>query len=190
MPWTRLTARWTGFTGAPGYTRQRFVGELDAAGCATAAGNMRSLLNPLATYLPTGASITWTGTAEIFGDDGLIQGTVPYTPPTAVSGGSTTAYAGGSGACITWHTGSYRNGREIRGRTFLVPLAGAFQTDGTLSATVLSLIQGAATTYVGTTPSPVVVSGEGAPPGKPIGYATMTTATVPDLSAILKSRRT
>lgn len=61
------------------------------------------------------------------------------------TGGGTGAYAGGVGGAITWETAGVVAGRRVRGRTFVVPLAqNSYDTDGTLSAAVVTALSNAA----------------------------------------------
>ncbi|HEY5849939.1 MAG TPA: hypothetical protein VIT62_04120 [Lysobacter sp.] len=192
MTYTQLTARYNGFTGAPGWIRMKFFGSLTVADANTAAANFRAFLNPVTTYSPTGSSISYDSTAAIYDDEGTQTGEITLTVvPAASTGSSAVAYAGGSGAVVNWTTGAFHLGRKVRGRTFLVPLtSAAFQTDGTLLATAQTTIQGAASTFATSSPTPVVFSRK---PNGSGGFSSLTAvvtgATVPDRSAILRSRR-
>lgn len=192
MPYSQITARWNGFTGAPGWIRQKFVGELNVADANAAAANMRAMLAPLATYGPAASAITWDTAVGVYSSDGVQTGEVTLSaPPSGISCIGAGAYAGGAGAVINWVTGAFHLGRKVRGRTFLVPLTqAAFQADGTLSSVFQSAIQGTATIYAGTSPSPVIFSqktnGAG---GVSSLIAGVNGATVPDRTAILRSRR-
>lgn len=123
-----------------------------------------------ATGALTGA---WTG-----GTPGLHAGTPSAT------------FAGGVGACITWLTTTIRNGRRIRGRTFVVPLStNQFDTDGTLQSSALAAINGAAQTLVTATAGDMLVWSR--PVGGTGGVAAPVTGwSVTDQGAFLKSRRT
>jgi hypothetical protein len=192
MPFSQLTARWNGFTGSPGWIRMKFLGELNVADANTAAANFRSFLVQLSTLGPAGSSITFDTAVGIYDNDGSQTGEVTLSVvPAAISCTGAGAYAGGAGAVINWTTGAFHLGRKVRGRTFLVPLTqGAFQTDGTLASTVQGNIQSAGVTFANSSPSPVVFS------QKPNGsggvsslISVISGATVPDRTAILRSRR-
>lgn len=192
MAYTQLTARYNGFTGAPGWVRMKFLGSLNVADANTAAANFRALILGWNAYMPTGSSMTWDSAVALYDDAGAQTGEITLTAvPAAVSGSSNVAYAGGSGAVINWTTGAFHLGRKVRGRTFAVPLtSAAFQTDGTLISAAQTAIQSAAQTFATSSPTPVVFS------EKPNGSggvssltAVVTGATVPDRSAILRSRR-
>ena len=186
MSFTKITAVWSGKTGLPGYTSLRWNGELDAAGATTAAAAMRVFFNGLAEYIPQGVTISWDGLATIHGTNGAMTGDVSYTPPSSVTCSGTSAYSAASGAVIHWNTGLFQNGRRFRGRTFIVPLSNAFQTDGTIADTFRSTLVGLAATLA-VSGSGLVVFG-----GSPTtGYvtSTVTGVSVPDRAAILRSRR-
>lgn len=191
MAYTQLTARWNGFTGAPGYSRMKFLGNLTQADANTAAANFRTFLNSLAIYGPAGASITFDTTVGLYDDAGVQTGELTLSSvPAAVNMTGAGAYAGGAGAVVNWVTGAFHLGRKVRGRTFLVPLtAAAFQTDGTLAAGFQSNVQAAATAFATSNPTPAIFSVKPFGGGFAHSVAVITGATVPDRSAILRSRR-
>lgn len=187
MPFTRITATWNGVGGLPGYSRFRFNGELTTAEATAAASRVRAFFNSILALLPAQVNITWDGVAQIYGVDQVQTGVVSYTPPALVQGTSINTFSAPTGAVINWLTGFFHNGRQVRGRTFLVPLGGnAFQTDGTLATAAQGTIVSAAATLLGGGP-PLVVSG-GGPPGEFI-QVEITGASVPDKGAVLRSRR-
>ena len=80
-------------------------------------------------------------------------------------------------------------GRRIQGRTFLVPLvASAFDSTGTISTAALATLQTAANGLVAyDTIDPVVWK---RPTPFTVGsFATITEARIPDMAAVLRSRR-
>lgn len=192
MTYTQLTARYNGFTGSPGWIRLKFLGALTVADANTAAANMRAFLLVMSSRAPNGSSISFDSTAAIYDDGGTQTGEITLTVvPAVISGSSSASYAGGSGAVVNWVTGAFHLGRKVRGRTFLVPMTSvAFDVDGTLTATAQTAIQGAAQTFATSSPTPVIFSQKPASGG---GVSSLTAvvsgATVPDRSAILRSRR-
>lgn len=192
MAYSQLTARYNGFTGAPGWIRMKFLGALNVGDANTAAANFRTFLNSVAAQIPTGAQITFDSAVAIYDDDGTQTGEITLTViPNAVTGSSAVVYAGGTGAVVNWTTGAFHLGRKVRGRTFLVPLtSAAFQTDGTLAAAVQGSIQANAQTFATSSPTPVILSQkETAGGGMSSLVAVVSGATVPDRSAVLRSRR-
>jgi hypothetical protein len=192
MAFSQLTFRWNGFTGSPGWIRMKFLGALNVADANSAAANFRAFLANIGIYGPAGSSISADTTVAQYGDDGVQTGEVAISAvPAGINCTGSGSYAGGAGAVVDWLTGAFHAGRKVRGRTFLVPLTqAAFQSDGTLASAFQTAIQTAATTFAGTSPTPVVFS------KKLIGgvgtstlVAVVTSATVPDRTAILRSRR-
>jgi hypothetical protein len=126
----------------------------------------------------------------------LMNEIVMANPPAAVPGTAlaTTPYAGGTGAVIHWLTGVIFNGRRVRGKTFVVPLAASADSDGTLASAVLANVQSAATALANV-PSPGLTVwskqySTGTPPVQIGGInAPVDIAQVPDKIAILRSRR-
>lgn len=192
MPYSQVTFRYNGFTGAPGWIRMKFLGELNVADANTAAANFRTFLNGQAAQMPTGSQITCDSAVGIFATDGTQTGEITLSSiPGVVTGSSAVVYAGGVGAVVNWTTGAFHLGRKVRGRTFLVPLtSAAFQTDGTLAAAVQSSIQSNGALFAASTPTPVILSQKPASGGGVSSVvALITGATVPDRSAVLRSRR-
>lgn len=192
MPYSQLTARYNGFTGAPGWIRMKFFGALTAAEATTAAANWKTFLNSIAAVMPTGSSISFDTTVGLYDDLGAQTGEVTISnPPAAINGSSAVAYAGGAGAVVNWVTNSFHLGRKVRGRTFLVPLtSAAFATDGTLAPAIQGGIQTAGAQFAVSSPQPIISSVKTAPGGVTSGFVSnIIGATVPDRSAVLRSRR-
>ena len=119
-----------------------------------------------------------------------------WTAPTqAVHNGTAAAAAGwaaAAGAVISWSTGIVHRKRRIRGRTFIVPLSNeCWDVDGTLKSVPHGTLNSAATALrqdilgidLGVWARP---SAPGATDGR---FATVSGHRVPDMSAILRSRR-
>lgn len=187
MAHTRITAIWTGATGLPGYTRMRFAGELDAAGAATAAGRMRTFFDAVKAYIPSVVSINFAEAAQVYNTARELQAEVGFTPPASVVGVGSGAFSAPAGMVVNWLTGAVVNGRKVRGRSFMVPLAGAaFATDGTPGPTTVTTFQGAAAALLTGTPALIIAGGT---PETGSVEASVTGASVPDRAAVLRSRR-
>lgn len=97
----------------------------------------------LAARVPTGVLFTTLNTGDIVDEDtGALVGTwtdgVTGTAATSGSG----VYASGVGCRGRWSTSGIKNGRRVRGSTFIVPLVGsAYQSDGTIDGTVWTSIR-------------------------------------------------
>jgi hypothetical protein len=116
------------------------------------------------------------------------------TTPAAIVGtaGTTVAYAAALGAVVSWRTGLVRNGRRIRGRTFLVPLSSlAFDNTGTLIPAALTTFNAAAVTLRDQTGiADIGVYARPSAPGAADGeWALITGHSIPDMGSILRSRR-
>lgn len=141
--------------------------------------------------VPTG--ITWTtpNTGDLVDiNTGELTGTWTDGSSSSVSSSGAGAYAAGVGARFTWPTSGIRNGRRVRGSTFLVPLVtSCYQADGTIDGAVwTSLSSAAGALYTGTAPALRVwsrpVNGAGGQSNTVIGSA------LPDKVSWLRSRRT
>lgn len=202
MEMLRVTARWTGFTGAPGYSNFFFANDAgfwdggiigDAAQIAAddAAETVRGSFTQVRTQLPSDATITVTPQVDIVDSDtGEILGAIDHEVDGAEGMAGTGGYSAASGAVVNWRTSDYRFGRRIRGRTFLVPIvASAYEDDGTLTSDALSdfrsfgssMLNGEGSSTLGVWSRPR--NGAGGV------FATINNAQVPDKVAVLRSRR-
>lgn len=192
------TALWQGFTGAPGYTKFRFSGGDTQTQIDLNGNQMRLFFNSLGPYLSTGHTITIQPNAPYFDKvTGQLLGEAAMsTSPAVVNGASSTAvWMGGVGAMIAWNTNLIWSGHRVKGRSFLVPLRGAADVDGTLLAAFITTVQAAATTLIsGTNANFVIWSRQYADVG---GKRTQVNGEVGsifsgiirDKSGILRSRR-
>lgn len=192
MDMLKITARWGGFTGAPGYSNFYFAsgGGLisDAQQVADRVGDA---LESLITELPDGVTLSIEPEVEIVDSDtGLTTDFQTITPPGIPQGQGGDSYAGPVGAVVNWRTNDLRFGRRIRGRTFIVPLSsGSFDTDGTLSASARMRVQDFAEALIGGDLDSEF--GVWSRPRNGAGgvFATATSFSVPDMAAVLRSRR-
>jgi len=120
----------------------------------------------------------------------MLMDVLTVTAGSAISGFVSGGFSSATGACINWNTPEVRNGRRVRGRSFIVPLASSqYDVDGTLTAGALTGLQTRADTLVGggwdlqVYKRPTI---KGATDGD---SATVTSARIADKTAILRSRR-
>lgn len=189
----RIQARWSGFTGAPGYSAFHFDAATAGAGptpqaCADA---VRTLLVSWGNYLPGGVSVAVESEVQRLEEStGTLIGFEQVTPGSAVSGSGTSSYSAATGAVIIWNTAGVRRGRRIQGRSFVVPVSGAALTStGQISTPAQTALQSGATAFADSITGPVVwarPSGPGASDGQ---IASITAARVPTKVAVLRSRR-
>lgn len=193
-----FTLLWTstGYTGAPGYTKLKFL-QNDGTSPTTADVNAaaaagRAFLTSTATAIPTGVSYAFVNPAQVFTNAGVLYNEVQCTAtPPAVNGTGGANYPGGVGGVVYWNTNGINGGHRVRGRTYLVPFATtAFAGDGTLTSGLVTSIQTAANTFVATFPPPAVNSRKLGQADRTDSTFTVLSATVKDRSAFLRTRRT
>lgn len=198
----RVKARWSGFTGAPGYSVLHFRdfnspgGYEGAAGTEAASGAVsrtRSFFGALSAMLPDSVSIEPEQEVDLIEDTtGELLDSFQSTNGGIVEGTATGSYSAASGAVVNWRTGGIRNGRRIRGRTFLVPLASSVYNDtGVLIPSVQAAIAAAANQLAANTGTPdLFVYARPTGPGASDGMSSVVNgASVPSMGAILRSRR-
>lgn len=195
----RVKAAWSGFQGAPGLTVFHFSAFDVGAGwlpadSQSAVDRVRSFFFGCGPSLPAGVVVQVGSETEIIEstDNSLVE-IHAVTAPAPVNGSATgTSYASPVGAVVNWRTNEIRKGRRIRGRSFIVPLAGsAFEANGTLSASTITNVQGAATTL--RTAAGNARMGVYARPSTKDAtdglWAQASANSVPDMGAVLRSRR-
>lgn len=191
-----MTARWSGFSGAPGYSNFHFgQGFLDGGlfgdEAQAVAQRVADAFDAMKTVLPAGVRINIEPSVQIFDEgSGVLEDFAEIDPIEEIRGGTQVDYAGPVGAVVNWRTNDVRAGRRIRGRTFLVPLASEyFDNAGSLTTTARQWVQSFANAMIGNE-----LQGDFGIWARPINgaggvFATVTSGTVPDLSAVLRSRR-
>lgn len=189
----RVKLRWTGFTGAPGYTNLHFSAPTahTQAGAQAAYDAAHAFGGNIASAIPQGVSIVTEGGVEVVEQTTNELVTVYSATTKANAGGIQTAgYSSATGACITWETGEVKNGRRVRGRTFIVPLSGAmYQTDGTLTSACITDLVEAATVLAGGGFNFGILSRPSALGAADGSFHTVSSGRVADKTAILRSRR-
>lgn len=195
----RVKLRWTGLPGGNGYSmfhmRDFSAGEPTVADANSAIGRIDMFASAIKGLLPPVVTLEVESECEVLEETtGQMQTVLGGTSLGSMVGtaSSVAGYSAPAGAVISWSTPGVRNGRRVRGRTFLVPLSNeVWDTDGSLKSGALATINGAATTLRGASGTPDIgvwarPSGPGATDG--IWYA-VTGHRVPDMAAVLRSRR-
>lgn len=189
----RVKARWTGFTGSPGYSIFHFDISTtpNPTDAQAVAGEVRQFFADNSTRLPSAVRVQVEGFVEVIDEPtGQLQDVVAITAPTAVNGAASGGFSSATGACVVWTTGGVRNGRRVMGRTFLVPLSSSnYDVDGTLVGGSLTGIQTAANTLVGDMLGFVVYARPSAPGAADGESFVVTGSRVADKTAVLRSRR-
>jgi len=205
----RVKLNWTGFPGAPGLTVFHFR-DFDGGGdfstqAQAATSRVELFAGAIKDLLPSTASLRCASDVEeIEETTGELVNIHPVTAANGtISNASAAAvYSGPVGAVINWRTNGVRNGRRIRGRSFIVPITGdKFDASGTLATATITTLQNAANALVNPAGSPdlgvyarptAIKDAQGNPTGEHnadgIWYVAAA-ANVPDLAAVMRSRR-
>lgn len=207
----RVKMQWSGFQGGPGTTSFYFRdfgggGEWNPSNveAAAAATRVQTFADALKTYIVAGSSLqVLSDVEEVESTNGnLVDVWNGGAQAPIASMNSAGGYSAASGAVINWKTGVVRRNRRIQGRTFLVPLGpNVYENNGTLltaavnalTAAGTALIDGAGTPDLGVWARPTRVkdangnyTGETLPDGE---WALVSSLRVPDMAAVLRSRR-
>lgn len=196
-PILKVKIKWSGFAGGPGYTNFFFRDiagtptQATADNAALKAGNFCSYVR---TYVPIEAALQVQSDVEVIEETtGELQSVFNVTGMTAQQGQAASApYSAASGGVITWRTDGVRNGRRVRGRTFLVPLANsAYQSDGTIASAALTSLNTNIASFLA--PSGSANFGVYARPTSKTAtdgiFHKATSFSIPDKVAVLRSRR-
>jgi hypothetical protein len=194
----KVKVRWQGFTGSPGWSNFYFGTESEGfhtdEQADAVADKVEAFFVAIKAHFPN--QVTWAPQSDVEEIDPA-NGNLMFVRGTGarqtVSGtAASAAYSAASGAVVTWRTGGVRNGRRVRGRTFLVPTAmNAYEFDGSLQAPVITTLTTAAAALL--TPVSGLQLGIWARPTAPGAtdgeWFPVQGATVPDMAAVLRSRR-
>lgn len=137
----KMTATWTGFTGAPGTTTVFWNG-----GTLVNPSQLKTFFDAYAAYIPNTVSILVNASGQyVESTTGLVTGTWSMSGPaptigTATGGVLLTA----QGAQVRLETGQFRRGKHIRGRFYLIPCySSILQSTGVISTTAKSALDAA-----------------------------------------------
>jgi hypothetical protein len=198
----RVKLRWSGFIGGPGYTILHFrdfgwdtAADVDTTAAQGAVDRVDTFAEGVKTYLPYAVQLAVEPEVEVLEDTTgellEVRGTTPDAAHVSPAS-SSAVFAGPVGLVISWKTGLVRNGRRVHGRTFLVPLNGnVFASDGTLTSGVRTdfLTAAAALANPAGTPDLGVWARPSAPAATDGEWGVVTSWNVPDMAAVLRSRR-
>lgn len=188
----RVIARWSGFPGAPGYTNFFFTG--DGAGGAAQESRLRAIgfFEALRSRIPADVEVLVEPEVAVIDElTGMTQEFIVATDaanPVLFTGAG--GYSAPSGAVVTWNTAGVANGRRVRGRTFVVPLANtAYEDDGTLTFPALNDLRDAGAAMVGTGFDSGFGIWSRPRSGGGGGFYEVNSYRVADKAAVLRSRR-
>jgi hypothetical protein len=194
----RIRVQWTGFNGAPG------VSTFYSLDTATVMESLHTLFDSLSSRLPNTVTCVIEPSGDVIDDTtGDIVGAWAGTPQAAVTGTQTQGYQAASGAQLSWGTSTILDGHRLRGRTFLVPLAGnMFSGTGQLQEINRAAMETSALAYLVSQDASFVIwhrpfAGRAADPTRgikakaahPGGHGLVTTAKCPAGGVVLRSRR-
>lgn len=197
----KVKVRWHGFTGSPGYSNFFFREWSDAgyvpsvAEASNSAAKVHQFFDAIKGIFPPVVNIQVEGDAEVINDtDGQLVTAFSIGPFANLQGGAAAAnYSAATGAVVSWQTGGVRNGRRVRGRTFLVPTSSdIFDNTGSLTSAAVASVTAAANTLVApaaNSPDMGVYARPSAPGANDGAWFVATGARVPDMAAVLRSRR-
>lgn len=180
----RVRVALSGFPGGPG------VSTFYATDGAALLAPLRAFYQSRRPNFPTDVTFHFESVGDIIDPlTGNLTGTWTGTDPGDVVGTDSGIYSAPSGLVVTWLTGDVLDGRRLRGRTFMVPLAGdCYDLTGSIAAAVLTAWLGdAAALVAASTPNFVVWHRPGA--GHAGGYSAVIGSSIADKAAILTSRR-
>lgn len=193
MSLQRVRVVWTGFKGAPGYSNFYF-----APGTPPPLNALRTFFEAVKANIPLGVVITYPGTGDIISEvNGAITDSWTASAPAVTTCTGSGTYTGPAGIVVEWLTSTVIDGRRPIGKTFLVPCSTTvIQNDGTISDAILTSVKAAADVFVGATASQFFVWHRPVKDPNPPhtvtrlgGVAAVTSTRVPDLQAVLRTRR-
>ncbi len=189
----RVKIRWSGFSGAPGYTVLHFDASTAPTqeGAQAAHDNARAFAVAFASATPSVVRLTVEAAVEVVDPtSGDLINVYTVTTGAQISGSGTGGFSSATGACITWETGEVKNGRRVRGRTFIVPMSSVYyETDGTITAGGLTDLQEAAANLAGGGFNFGIWSRPSGPGATDGSFHTVSSGRVTDKTAILRNRR-
>jgi len=185
----RVKTIFTYSTGAPWVSIMHFGGAIqsDATNANAAVGAFWGTVDNLIN-----SSVTWTTDAVVQNIEettGALVGLFPVTPVTGVGAVATEILPVVNQALVSWRTGVFRAGRELRGRTFIPGLTEAAATLGFLASGTQVAIQAAADALIADALSTLRVWHRPAPSGVDGQDEIVTTSATWNKFAVLRSRR-
>ena len=181
----RIRCELTGTTGLPGLATF-----YSTTSVPSAKADVEDFWDAVRGLMPSGLSIRVPNTGDIIEDStGELVGTWTEGSAATLNGSNALEYAAGVGVRIQWNTGGIRNGRRVRGATFLCPLTrDSFDAQGTIGSSSLSTIQAAADALAASGEFVIWSRPTSTAPASGDSFA-VTGATVPDRITALRSRR-
>lgn len=197
MAMQRVRVLWQNWPGSPGYTN--FYTSISLASVAPFV----TFFDAIKALIPSPITITVPSSGDIVNEaTGQILSVWTTTGGGVVNCTGPTVYSGPSGAVAEWSTSGIVAGRRVLGKTYLVPLANTvYDAQGNIATASLSVLQAAAGALQSALGNNLLVwsrpfepDPDRVPPDtRPARAGTswpVISARVPDLAAVMKSRRT
>ena len=181
----RVVITWTGGTGLPGVNV--VYGDTSVPSVVT---DMLDFFDAIKGLIPSSVTVNVPSNGDLIDDaTGTLSGSWSGSEGGSVTGTSGVSYGAGVGVAIQWNTNGIRNGRRVRGRTFVAPLTSdIFQNDGTIGSTPRTTLQTAASAVA--TAGHLTIWSRPTTSGGSDGTSNLVlSATVPDRVTALRSRR-
>lgn len=106
---------------------------------------IRTFFTALQSFLPNEVQVAINPEVHRLNTDtGILMEVLPIVPGAAIAGTSSSAWAAGTGFRVDWFTGVVIGGRQLRGRTFIVPSVGSFGNAGEVNSTTVTAVNTAA----------------------------------------------
>lgn len=193
---SRVRVAFTGFPGAPG------VMTLYTLDTATFCDSLQTLLGFIMSWMPLDVTAQIETSGDVINDaTGTLVDTWFSDPQAPITGAQGGAYAAPAGALIEWLTDQILDGRRLRGKNFVVPIAASlYETDGTLADANAATLLGGCNDFIAAQSSSFVIwhrpfAGSAAVGTRPAraahagGHGLVTACRVPDKVVVLRSRR-
>lgn len=142
----RHTAVWEGTIGLPGYSQfYQSIANTPSTSAQNGHTAVRSFFSAIVGAIPGEVTVTVDPVYQTLDDaTGEIQSEATVgTPSQVVVGANGGGFSSQVGVLMEWLTGTYIDGRRLRGRTYLVPIAGQFDLDGTITDGGMAIFQAA-----------------------------------------------
>lgn len=142
----RMRVPWTG-SQVVGPSVSTFFFDAAASGYP---GAVLALFDALKGHVPSGVQITVPNTGDLISDTtGALIGSWTEPGGGVVTGSGSGGFVLGTGYRLVWETNGIRNGRHVRGTTFIVPvISTAFDSSGRLTSSAQTTALGAAAAYI------------------------------------------
>jgi hypothetical protein len=183
----RVRAIWSG-SGVIGGGVSTFYVDEAATGFVA---DLRAFFDAIKASIPSGILIDVPANGDLLDiATGALSGTWNDIGALQVVATGAGTYVSGAGARIRWATSGIRNGRRVRGSTFVCPMiASYFDADGTPNTAALTLLGNAANVLRAALPAELLVYSRPGAAG-PGQSSVVIGSDVPNHASWLRSRRT